>query len=531
VAAEGGALLANDMHLPLRLPNIWFRVCLILEGAEGGVGEDRLVGVSLPGMPLIVVGSNGHVAWGFTNSNGDWADLIVLESDPADPERYRTPGGALPFERHQERIRVNGADDVVVEVLETIWGPVIDEDHQGRRRALRWVAQEPAGTNAVLYEMERARSVDEAVEIAARSGIPGQNCVVADRDGRIAWTIAGRIPRRHPGETTRPIPWQEAGGPWTDWLEPSAYPRVVDPEVGRVWTANNRVVDEPWLGVLGDGGFDLGARARQIRDGLLDLDSATENELLGIHLDDRALFLERWRQLLLDVLDPTAVAADPRRLELREIVENDWSGRASTDSAGYRMVRGFRVFLADQVFGSITAPCAAADERFDFGWTTNQSEGPLWLLVTERPVHLLDPRFNTWRDQLLSAVDALLDYYDTEEGPALAERTWGRRNTTRIRHPLSLVVPQLSRWLDVVPEALPGDSNMPRVQAPAFGASERMVVSPGREESGIFHMPGGQSGHLLSPYYRLGHEAWARGEATSLLPGPAEHTLTLLPPS
>jgi penicillin amidase len=531
MTADGGALLANDMHLPLRLPNIWFRVCLMLEGAEATAGEDRLIGVSLPGMPLIVVGSNGHVAWGFTNSSGDWADLIVLENDPTDTNRYRTPDGPLPFERHEERIRVNGADDVVVEVLETIWGPVLDEDHHGRRRALRWVAQEPAGTNSVLFEMERARNVDEAVEIAARSGMPGQNLVVADRDGRIAWTLAGRIPRRHPGEATRPIPWQEAGGPWIDWLAPSDYPRVVDPPRGRLWTANNRIVDNPGLGPLGDGGFDLGARAGQIRDDLLELDAATEEDLLGIQLDDRALFLDRWRRLLLEVLDDAAVADDPRRRELREIVESTWTGRASADSTAYRMVRGFRVFLADQVFGSITAPCAAADERFDFGWTTNQSEGPLWRLVTERPPHLLDPRFDTWNDQFLSALDALLDYYTTDQGPALAERTWGGRNTTRIRHPLSLVVPQLSRWLDMAPAALPGDSDMPRVQAPAFGASERIVVSPGFEERAIFHMPGGQSGHFLSPYYRSGHEAWERGEATPLLPGPTEHTLTLLPPS
>jgi penicillin amidase len=482
-------------------------------------------------MPLIVVGSNGHVAWGFTNSNGDWADLIVLENDPADAESYRTPGGSQPFERHEERIRVNGADDVVLEVLETTWGPVFDEDYHGRRRALRWVAHEQAGTNSVLFEMERARSVDEAIEIAARSGIPGQNFVVADRDGRIAWTIAGRIPRRPAVEATRPIPWREAGGPWTDWLQPSDYPRVVDPPSGRLWTANNRVVGDPGLGLLGDGGFDLGARAGQIRDGLLGLDAATEKDLLEIQLDDRALFLERWRRLLLEVLDDSAVADDPRRSELRELVENTWTGRASADSTGYRMVRGFRVFLADQVFDAITAPCAAADERFDFGWTTNQSEGPLWRLVTERPPHLLDPRFESWNDQFLSAVDALLDYYDTDDGRALAERTWGQRNTTRIRHPLSLVIPQLSRWLDVAPEALPGDSNMPRVQAPAFGASERLVVSPGLEERGIFHMPGGQSGHFLSPYYRLGHEAWERGEAMPLLPGPAEHTLTLVPPS
>jgi penicillin amidase len=527
--ADGRALLANDMHLPLRVPNIWFRLRLVLSDEPVPEKGRSLVGVTLPGMPLIVTGSNGYVAWGFTNSNGDWADLVVLEPDGTDATAYRTPEGPRRFDRHEERIAVKDGDDVVVEVLETIWGPVFDEDHRGRRRALRWVAHEPAGTNSVLGQLEQARNVDEAVAIAARSGIPAQNFVVADRDGRIGWTIAGSIPKRTPGEATRPISWQDAGGPWDEWLEPQAYPRIVDPPAGRIWTANNRVVDRPELDAIGDGGFDLGARARQIRDDLLALEAATEGDLLAVQLDDRSVFLDRWRRLLLEVLDDEALADHPRRRELRVLAEDDWTGRASIDSAGFRMVRGFRTFLADQVFGAITAPCSEADERFRYGWTTFQAEGPLWSLVSKRPAHLLDPRFDDWDDQLLAAVDATIDYFVAEHGPSLGEHTWGRRNTTRIQHPLSQVVPQLSRWLDMPPEQLPGDSDMPRVQSPNTGASERMVVSPGLEARGLFHMPTGQSGHFLSPYYRRGHEAWARGEATPLLPGPTEHTLTLVP--
>jgi penicillin amidase len=109
----------------------------------------------------------------------------------------------------------------------------------------------------------------------------------------------------------------------------------------------------------------------------------------------------------------------------------------------------------------------------------------------------------------------------------LAARTWGERNTTRIQHPLSRAVPLLSRLLDMKPRALPGDTAMPRVQGPSFGSSERFAVSPGHEEQGYFHMPGGQSGHPLSPYYGAAHSAWENGEMTPFLPGPAERTLTL----
>ena len=126
-------------------------------------------------------------------------------------------------------------------------------------------------------------------------------------------------------------------------------------------------------------------------------------------------------------------------------------------------------------------------------------------------------------------MDATLDYFEEQVGTPLAQCTWGDRNMVRLRHPISRGLPQLSRWLDTAAGPLPGDSNMPRVQSPTFGASERMVVSPGHEEQGIFHMPGGQSGHFMSPFYREGHEAWSTGRPTPFLPGPTVHELTLLP--
>ena len=152
----------------------------------------------------------------------------------------------------------------------------------------------------------------------------------------------------------------------------------------------------------------------------------------------------------------------------------------------------------------------------------------MWALVTERPAHLLDPRHASWDALLLAALDeAVLEL--TKDGRPLAERTWGERNTSLIRHPLSRAVPQLASFLDMPPEPLPGDNHMPRFQSPSAGASERFGVSPGREEQGYFHMPCGQSGHPLSPHYADGHAAWAKGEKTPFLPGPAVHVLTLVP--
>jgi penicillin amidase len=111
----------------------------------------------------------------------------------------------------------------------------------------------------------------------------------------------------------------------------------------------------------------------------------------------------------------------------------------------------------------------------------------------------------------------------------LAAAVWGQRNLLEIKHPLTLAVPALGRWLDHEPTPLPGDWHMPRVQSPSIGASERFAVSPGDEASGYLHMPGGQSGHFLSPFYRAGHEAWVAGRPTGFLPGETRHTLRLAP--
>ena len=134
----------------------------------------------------------------------------------------------------------------------------------------------------------------------------------------------------------------------------------------------------------------------------------------------------------------------------------------------------------------------------------------------------------SWEDYLRATVDEMLDYF-LEDGEPLSTRTWGQRNTVVVQHPLSLGVPFLGRWLDMPRLQLPGDNMMPRVQGVSAGASERLVVSPGREQDGIFHMPTGQSGHPLSPHYADAHPAWADGTPTPFLPGPPVHTLTLIP--
>lgn len=525
--AGGGALVANDMHLPLSVPGTWYRASLLWPAAGGG--EHRVTGATLPGVPLMVVGSNGHLAWGFANGQVDVIDLVVIEPSPGDAGSYLTPDGPLPFELHREVLRVKGGADESLEVPWTIWGPVI-EAPGGRRLAVRWVVYEPGAVGLGSRGLETAQDVDAGVEAATASGLPAQNVVLADAGGRVAWTMAGRLPQRFGHDGSRPLSWAAGDRGWQGLLPAAETPRLVDPEGGRVWAANNRPLGGEELAKLGDGGFVPGTRAGRIRDLLAVADQATPGDMLAIQLDDSAFFHQRWRRLLLTVLDAEAVAAEPRRGAFREQLESSWSGHADVGSVGYRLVRGARRFLSDAVFAPLTAPCNELDPDFRYGTAFLRQEGPLWALVSERPPHLLAADYADWQEQILAGVDDVLEFFGQAGLGPLDELTWGRYNLIAVRHPLSTAVPALGRWLDMPTAQQPGDINMPRVMTPpAFGASQRMSVSPGHEEEGLFHMPGGQSGHPLSPHYSDGHAAWVAGEAMPFLPGPPVAEMRLVP--
>jgi penicillin amidase len=521
--SDGRPRVANDMHLVVRVPNTWYRA--LLEWSEPAV--HRLVGVTLPGTPALVVGSNGDVAWGFTNTYADWSDIVLLDVDPADPSRYRTPGGWQSFERHDEVIRVAGGIDEHMVATWTIWGPVMTPDYRGRPRAYRWVAHDAERLAGTLAGFERARTVVEAFDAANGLGAPGQNLVAADRNGHIGWSIYGAIPRRVGLDGRLPTSWSDGTRSWKGWLDTSRYPRIVDPPSGRIWSANARVVGGEKSAPLGDGNFEVGTRATIIRNRLMAKERFTTDELLDIQLDTSAVFLARWRELILRTLTPGPLAGHSERALFRWIVEKEWTGRATPDSVAYRLTRTFREAVATRVIGFVLSECYEADPSFDY-YTVHRREGAIWKLVSEQPHHLLDPQYSTWGELLLSAVDEVIE---GAEGRDLRKLTWSDYNVTTYRHPLSPGLPFAGRWLDMPASSLPGDLFTPNMHWGSAAASERMIVSPGREEEGVMQMPTGQSGHPLSPFYANSHDAWVNGERTPLLPGAAQHRLELTPSS
>jgi penicillin amidase len=497
------------MHLRARVPIVWYRARLRLEASETQPAVD-LNGVTLPGTPVLVAGSNGHIAWGFTNSYGDWVHVEKAVCSSASSVQ-------------QEQIRVHGEAGVSFTVKSGAAGVLYRTEPDGQTCwFVSWLAQQPTATNISVMSLERATSVAQALALAPTLGIPHQNFVIGDQRGHIAWTIAGRIPTD--SGVTRAI-----GTP--TWTTAETHPRILDPEVGRIWTANARSTDDPGqLAAIGGidasvgADYDLAARARQIRDDLLAIKGpAAPADMLRIQLDDRALFLTRWRAVLTDLLDADAVDNHPERAEFKKLA-TDWNGRASVDSVGYRLVRAFHERTEKSVWAMTLSGLGLTPG--EPGSVPAKFEVALWLLVNQRPMHLLASNYPDWRQFLLVQVDAAItDLHKT--CPQLATCNWGARKPVHIQHPLSAALPFLSGLLDMPEVELPGDHDMPRVQDGPIGASERFAVSPGHEDQGYIHIPGGQSGHPLSPYYRAGFMDWARGTPTPFLPGASQHRLTL----
>lgn len=528
--ASGAALVANDMHLSFRLPHIWYRARLVVKTDNATDARD-LAGVTLPGLPLLVAGSNGKIAWGFTNTHGNFDDAVIVDVDPENSNRYRNGDEFVEFKVRREKIAVRGGEIIEIEYRDTVWGPLLDETLEGKPLALAWTAQHPDATNLNQVALETATSVNEALEIANTAGIPVQNFVVGDTQGHIAWTPIGKLPKRSGFDGYLPVCWgcsKNVG--WSGWIEPKDYPRVIDPPRGQLSTANSRTLGGAGAELIGDEDMDRGARTKQIRDGLLPLVKATPADMLKVHLDDRALFLARWRDMLVRLQDEAYLRGKPARREALKLVEA-WTGRANPDDAGYRIVRTFRAVLQEDVYRDLTAAANAKFPDVKFR-PSARFEDTLWRIVTTTPRNLLNPEFERWDLRVMASLDRAIEQMKTECGVSdkkLSECTWGRRNTLNMEHPLAGALPLFGRMLRMPHDQLPGDNDMPRVQGVAFGASERFAVSPGRESEGYFHMPGGQSGHPLSPYFGAGHEAWVKGEPTPFLPGEAQHRLTLSP--
>ncbi len=519
---DGRAILANDMHLDVAVPNIWYRVQLRYQDVE-------MAGMVVPGIPVMIAGSNGHVAWGLTNVEGDFLDLVRLELNPHQDQEYATPDGWRPFAIRRETITVKGGETRALEVKETIWGPLSAEPLLGRPVAMHWTALDPEAVDVGLVHMDRARSLSEALSVLNRAAGPGNNVLLADADGHIAWTYTGRIPIRRGFDGSVSVSWADGRAGWSGFIAPHQMPRIVDPPAGFLVSANQRMLaeDSPYL--IGHA-FAGGYRAYRITERLRMLRPAREPDLLALQLDTTTEVYEFYRALVERLLSPDVLREKPHLADVHRVVRA-WSGRADADSTGFGLLVAFRKSLAQSVFTPFLAVCREQDERFVYD---GDLDTPLRaILAAQAPPLLPDPeQYRDWNAFLLHVLERRVEELMAEHGaPTVDALTWGSMNRVQITHPLAEALPGLGLLLNMPQEDAPGCSQCVRVVSGSLVASQRMVVSPGRHGDGILHMPGGQSGHPLSPHYRDQHPYWSQGLSSPLLAGPAVHHLVLTPAS
>lgn len=517
------AILANDLHLPLGIPNFWYPAELAWRTDPRHIRI--LDGVTLPGFPFLFAGSNSGMAWGFTGSGADTSDLIALETDPDSPRRYRTPEGWRELETRTESIAVRDAAAPASFTFDsTIWGPVVGTDQHGRPLVLRWTMADPAAYDLEWASFETLNSARAALAFAKSAGMPALNFFAADRDGAIGWTVAGRLPNRLGCDGSGPTSWADGTARWDGWLTRDRYPQVYNPPSGKLWSADNRPLPPADLASLGETTYASGARAAQLRDRLAGLKEFTPEALLALQLDTRGRYLERWQQLLLATLDSTATAGHPARAEYRSLADN-WGGQAVPDSAGYRLVHEFRAGVLRSVDRLLFDRCRAAFPDFD------SAALPLdriaYTLASQQPAGWHPEGTAGWRKLLLAAVDDTIA--STANTGPLATCTWGQRNQLALRHPLGGAVPLAGFFFDFAAKPVPGDPLVVRPDSPEFGASYRFVIQPGAEDRSLLLTPAGQSAHPLSPYYSDDHEIWLRGEPVPLQPGKVEDHMVFDP--
>lgn len=488
---SGKPILENDPHLPLRAPSIWYLV-----GAHAP--NYNIVGVTIPGVPPVILGHTSHHGWGFTNGMIDDVDYVQERISP-DTSRYLTPTGWAAVETVAETIRVKGKAPVVYRRHRTADGPLVDVGWRPDSEtafALRWAAQEPSDGLAALIGMARATNREQFEAAIASFRVPEQNIVYADSGGTIAYYLAGYVPVRARGDGTVPELGSTAGGGWPRYLTAAELPRMVNPQSGFIVTANNRIVGDAFpLPIRGD--FDLPYRAERIWEMVRRDTGATAAMVAREQVDQVSVFLRR--------ITPIAVAAleSGGHSDLADKVRR-WDGDMAADATEPTLVWSWYKELQALTYD---------DESPDYRPTA-----PLhrWLLAGESP--WFDDARTTEREDLSVIARRAMDSVLARGAP----RPWGKVHTHTQDHPLGAV--PLLGWLvgfDVGPLHL-GGGNWTVNVCPASGytppytctegPSMRHVVDFGDVDgAGGFILPTGQSGNPRSRHYRDQTTRWING--------------------
>lgn len=555
----GKPLLSNDMHLRHQIPNVWYEAHLAAPGLD-------VAGVTLPGLPYVVVGHNRRIAWGFTNLGPDVQDIFI-ESFNQDwhnqDAEYRTPQGWQRPERRQEVIRVLGTPDVNMEVVSTRHGPIATELANGlepmpsapspathkpaipstkpageeRALALKWTVYE-TGLDFPFGELNTASSWEEFRHALRRLAAPAQNAVYGDVDGHIGYQATGSIPIRRSGDGSVPVPGDTDAHEWTGYVPFEKLPSVYDPQSGILATANGRITPNGYPYALSSQ-WGSPYRTQRIYRVLESGAKFSREDMLALQNDIYSDFDQLCAARMVAAVDANPKSS-ARAREVADLLRS-WDGRMSQDSAAATIVVVARSYLWNMLL------TAKGIDPKDYTWYS--SSVAMENFLTRQPKEWLPPGYSSYDQLLAAAVEnavaerprrrwwrrffsssstssqatsaTAVPWVEAGSRPPAARRhldrwTRGRQFPLVIQHPIFGAVPILNRWSGpgTVPQS--GGAYTVKQVGTTFGPSERMTVDFAELDASTLNIVNGQSGEIFSPYYNDQWRAWYEGTSFAL---------------
>jgi penicillin amidase len=522
----GKPLLSNDMHLGHQMPNLWYEAHL-------KAGNLDVAGVTLPGMPYVIVGHNQRIAWGFTNVGPTVADAFIENFNAQGT--YQTPQGWQQPEHRQEIIHIKGKPDLTLDVKITRHGPIVTDILPGETRqvALRWTLYD--GLHMPFFDVDSAQNWEEFRKAFSQLDAPGQNVVYADVDGNIGYQTTGHIPIRAAGDGSLPVSGADDAHEWTSYIPFDKLPSIYNPPSGVIATANGRITPDGYPYSI-SAAWEAPWRSERIYHVLESGRKFAASDMLAlqndVHSESDLFAAERFVYAIDHSSKPSA-----RAKQAAELMRN-WDGRmvaSSTPAAiAVRSSRELSRLLLEPLLGP--APDDPKKQAETLSWKTYDWEmRSVWLqnILLHQPKRWLPEKYSNYDELLTVAVESAVNGPDAPKD--LASWHWGNVNAIEIDHPVLGKIPLIRRWSAPGINEQSGSGYTVKAVTRHHGPSERFTANLADLDQSTLNTVTGQGGNFLSPYYMDQWKAWYEGSTFTLpftfqaMQSTAAHRLVLEP--
>ncbi|HTC47142.1 MAG TPA: penicillin acylase family protein [Candidatus Aquilonibacter sp.] len=503
----GKPLLSNDMHLGHQMPNLWYEAHL-------KSGALDVAGVTLPGLPFVIVGHNQRIAWGFTNVGPTVADAFIENFNAQGA--YQTPQGWQQPEHREEVIHVKGKPDVVVDVKLTRHGPVVSELIPGETRqiALRWTLYD--GLHMPFFDVNSAQNWEDFRKAFSQLDAPGQNVVYADVDGNIGYQTTGRVPIRAAGDGSLPVNGTDDAHAWTGYIPFDKLPSIYNPLSGVIATANGRITPDDYPYSI-SAEWEAPWRTARIYHVLESGRKFAPSDMLALENDvqsENDLYVaERFVYAVDHAAKPST-----RARQAADLMRN-WDGRMQASSAAatisVRSAQQLTRLLLEPRLGA--APDDPKQQETTLSWKSYAWEmRTVWLqnVMLHQPKRWLPEKYLNFDELLNAAVEAAVNGPDAPKD--LNSWRWGAVNAIDIEHPVLGKIPLMGRWTAPGVKEQSGSGYTVKAVTRHHGPSERFTANLADLDQSTLNTVTGQGGNFLSPYYMDQWQAWYQGSTFTL---------------